>query len=98
MVRKWITNPIRPKIGYWTFLVREEEGGYTALAPDLPGCVSVGEDIQEAQRNIQEAVELWLETARSFGDPIPPPSSYGEALEKLEKAVSHVEVDFGPRL
>ncbi|MGA2986100.1 MAG: type II toxin-antitoxin system HicB family antitoxin [Terriglobia bacterium] len=38
-----------------------EEGGYTAYAPSLPGCVSEGEDIQEALANIQEAIGLYLE-------------------------------------
>ena len=38
-----------------------EEGGYTAYAPSLPGCVSEGEDIQEALTNIQEAIGLYLE-------------------------------------
>jgi len=38
-----------------------EEGGYTVYVPSLPGCVSEGEDIQEALTNIQEAIELYLE-------------------------------------
>jgi predicted RNase H-like HicB family nuclease len=38
-----------------------EEGGYTALVPALPGCISEGETVQEAMRNIREAVELYLE-------------------------------------
>lgn len=59
--------------GYKVVLVREREGGYTALVPDLPGCVTVGETRKEARRNAREAMELWLETARAFGDPIPEP-------------------------
>ena len=38
-----------------------EEGGYTVYVPSLPGCISEGEDIQEALTNIQEAIELYLE-------------------------------------
>jgi predicted RNase H-like HicB family nuclease len=38
-----------------------DEGGYTAYVPSLPGCVSEGEDVQEALANIQEAIELYLE-------------------------------------
>jgi predicted RNase H-like HicB family nuclease len=37
------------------------EGGYTAYVPSLPGCISEGEDAQEALANIQEAIELYLE-------------------------------------
>ncbi len=38
-----------------------EEGGYTVYVPSLPGCISEGETIEEALRNIQEAIELYLE-------------------------------------
>jgi predicted RNase H-like HicB family nuclease len=38
-----------------------EEGGYTAHAPSLPGCISEGEDVQDALTNISEAIELYLE-------------------------------------
>ncbi|RLA78913.1 MAG: type II toxin-antitoxin system HicB family antitoxin [Deltaproteobacteria bacterium] len=38
-----------------------EEGGYTAYVPALPGCISEGETIEEALKNIKEAIELYLE-------------------------------------
>lgn len=38
-----------------------DEGGYTVYVPSLPGCVSEGETVEEALRNIQEAIELYLE-------------------------------------
>ncbi len=38
-----------------------EEGGYTAIIPSLPGCISEGDTKQEALKNIQEALELYLE-------------------------------------
>ena len=38
-----------------------DEGGYTVYVPALPGCISEGETIQEAMRNIREAAELYLE-------------------------------------
>jgi predicted RNase H-like HicB family nuclease len=42
-----------------------DEGGYTAYVPSLPGCISEGEDVQEALANISEAIGLYLEpTAR----------------------------------
>ena len=37
-----------------------EEGGYTVLVPALPGCISEGENREEAIANIREAVELYL--------------------------------------
>lgn len=38
-----------------------DEGGYTALVPALPRCISKGETIEKALANIQEAIELSLE-------------------------------------
>jgi len=38
-----------------------EEGGYTAIVPALPGCISDGYTREEALINIQEAIELYLE-------------------------------------
>ncbi len=39
-----------------------DEGGYTALAPALPGCISEGNTREEAIKNIREAIELYLES------------------------------------
>jgi len=38
-----------------------EEGGYTAIVPSLPGCISEGDTREEALKNIREAIELYLE-------------------------------------
>jgi predicted RNase H-like HicB family nuclease len=38
-----------------------EEGGYTAVVPALPGCISEGDTREEALRNIREAIDLYLE-------------------------------------
>ena len=42
-------------------LVPSEEGGYTAIVPSLPGCISEGDTEKEAIENIKEAIELYLE-------------------------------------
>ena len=38
-----------------------DEGGFTALVPALPGCISEGDSREEALRNIEEAVRVYLE-------------------------------------
>ena len=38
-----------------------DEGGYTAYVPCLSGCISEGDDKDEALKNIREAIELYLE-------------------------------------
>lgn len=41
-----------------------EEGGYTVTIPALPGCISEGDNFEEALANIKEAAELYLETVK----------------------------------
>ena len=69
-------KPLEHYLGleYPALLVAEPEGGYTALHPDLKGCVAVGETPEEALANLAEARKLWLEAAREHGDEIPLPS------------------------
>ena len=38
-----------------------DEGGFTVYVPSLPGCISEGETVDEALKNVQEAIELYLE-------------------------------------
>ena len=38
-----------------------DEGGYTVYVPSLPGCISEGDNAEDALANIQEAIELYLE-------------------------------------
>ena len=56
-----------------------EEGGYTAYVPSLPGCISEGENVQDALANISEAIELYLEPAE--GDLVPSERALVEEIE-----------------
>lgn len=57
------------KIIYWS----EEDNLYIAEVPELKGCMAHGETEELALKNINEASELWLETARENNFPIPEP-------------------------
>lgn len=46
------------------------EGGYVAFVPSLPGCHTQGETIEETEKNIQEAIELYLESLEAHGEKI----------------------------
>jgi predicted RNase H-like HicB family nuclease len=48
-----------------------EDEGYFAYSPTLPGCFSNGKTIEEAKRNIREAIEQHVESLRSHVQPIP---------------------------
>lgn len=51
------------------------DGSYSAYVPDLPGCVSCGDTLDEVRSMIREAVELHIESLRSHGEPVPPPTT-----------------------
>jgi len=55
-------------------LPEHEGGGFVALVPDLPGCMSDGETAEAALASVQDAVAAWIEEATALGRPIPPPS------------------------
>ena len=54
---------------YWS----DKDQLYIAEVPELPGCSAHGQSRIEALNNVDEAMKLWIETAREFGDPIPEP-------------------------
>ena len=54
---------------YWS----KEDNAFIAEVPELPGCMAHGNTYEEALRNIKDAIMLWIDTAKEFGDPIPEP-------------------------
>jgi len=58
---------------YRVLIQQGEDGMFVAEVPALPGCISQGATRAEALTNAHEAVEVYLESLRSHGDPVPPP-------------------------
>ncbi|MEQ1526931.1 MAG: type II toxin-antitoxin system HicB family antitoxin [Gallionella sp.] len=54
---------------YWSV----EDQAFIAEIPELLGCMAHGETQEVALANAKQAMSLWLDTAREFGDPIPVP-------------------------
>ncbi len=48
----------------------EPEGGYTVLVPSLPGCITFGETLEEAQSMAKEAISLYVETMRERNEEV----------------------------
>jgi len=51
----------------------DEDEGYIAVVPELPGCSAFGKTEEEALEEVKIAIELWLETAKKEGREIPQP-------------------------
>lgn len=71
-------------MGYTVVLEQEPDGGYVAVVPALPGCVSQGDTREEALANIREAIKLYIEDCIETGDPVP-----------QEASREYIEVDTG---
>ncbi|MCX6685262.1 MAG: type II toxin-antitoxin system HicB family antitoxin [Methanoregula sp.] len=59
------------QMSYRVLLRKEPEGGYTAIVPTLPGCVTFGDTIEDAITMAKEAIELYLESLKAHGEEIP---------------------------
>jgi len=60
-------------LSYRILLKREPEpdNGYTVTVPSLPGCITYGDDIEQAIAMAKEAIELYLESLAAHGELIP---------------------------
>ena len=54
---------------YWS----EEDGAFVAEVPELPGCAAHGVTQEDALGSAQDAIRLWIDTAKEFGDAVPEP-------------------------
>ena len=57
-------------------LSEEDGGGFVAVVPELPGCMSDGETPQEALTNVRDAIASWMDAAEALGRTIPAPKYY----------------------
>jgi predicted RNase H-like HicB family nuclease len=65
----------------YAILIEKSDTGYGAYVPDLPGCVALGETLEETEKLIKEAVEFHIEGLREDGLTVPIPSSVAEYVE-----------------
>ena len=54
---------------YWS----DDDQVFIAEVPELPGCIAHGDTQDNALREANEAIELWIATAKEFGDSVPVP-------------------------
>ncbi len=60
------------KYKYRVIIEQDEDGVFVAEVPSLPGCISQGATRAEALKNIQEAIEAYLESLKAHDEPVPP--------------------------
>ena len=65
----------------YAVIFEQAEHNWAAYVPDLPGCVTTGASLEEAERNIREAIEGHIRTLKDFGEPVPEPTSLAKEIE-----------------
>jgi predicted RNase H-like HicB family nuclease len=60
---------------YVVVVERAEDGSYSAYVPDLPGCVTCADSVDEARTLIAEAVAAHVDSLRTHGEAVPPPTT-----------------------
>ena len=68
---KMMKNRVSKAFSYSVFYEQAPEGGYVVSVPALPGCHTQGETLEESERNVKEAIALYLESLKAHGEAIP---------------------------
>jgi len=80
-------------------LTEADGGGFIITIPDLPGCMSDGETIEEAVANGRDAFHAWISAAIDMGRPIPKPTAKPvELVEASGKFVARLPKSLHARL
>ncbi len=61
-------------------VIEKADDNYSAFSPDLPGCVATGATREEAERNMDEAIELHVRGLKEDGLPVPESNSIAEYM------------------
>jgi predicted RNase H-like HicB family nuclease len=56
---------------YSVYYEQAAEGGFVAFVPALPGCHTQGETLEETERNVKEAIAIYLDSLLAHGETIP---------------------------
>jgi predicted RNase H-like HicB family nuclease len=77
-----VSDPVR----YLVVIEHAEGTGYSAWAPDLPGCAAAAGTREECEQLMREAIGLHLAGMREDGESIPEPSAIGAAMVEIAAA------------
>ena len=64
----------------YSIVIEKTDTGFSAYVPDLPGCITVGDTVEQTRKFIREAVELYIEQLKSEGKSIPRPTTITDTI------------------
>jgi predicted RNase H-like HicB family nuclease len=68
---KGMKSRVPKSVSYSVYYEQAPEGGYVAFVPALPGCHTQGDTLEETERNVKEAIAVYLESLVAHGEAIP---------------------------
>ena len=68
---------------YVYVIERASDGSYSAYVPDLPGCTTCADSIDEIKANIKDAVNLYVDSLRENNEPVPTPTSVTDVVDAV---------------
>ncbi len=66
---------------YLYIIQKATDGSYSAYVPDLPGCTTCADSLDEVKTSIKDAVDSYVEALREIQQPIPHPTSLADVVE-----------------
>ena len=83
---------------FYPAIFKEDEGGYTVYFPDVPGCITEGDTMEEAFDMAQDALGLYMSYLRDNKEDIPKPSKPTDIKTKKGELVVIVDLDYAEYL
>jgi len=65
----------------YLIVIEKSETGYSAYSPDLPGCISTGNTLEETEQNMREAIAFHIQGLKEEGYDVPEPTSRSSYVE-----------------
>jgi predicted RNase H-like HicB family nuclease len=67
----------------YLIVIERGDGNFGAWAPDLPGCVAVGDTIEECELGMRDAIAFHIDGLREEGQPVPEPAVVAAAVVEV---------------
>jgi predicted RNase H-like HicB family nuclease len=65
----------------YAIVIEKTATGYSAFAPDLPGCIATGDDVKSVETEMRDAIRFHIDGLKQDGLPVPQPTSIAEYVE-----------------
>ncbi|MFI5196961.1 MAG: type II toxin-antitoxin system HicB family antitoxin, partial [Chitinophagales bacterium] len=80
----------------YLIIIEPTKTGFSAYSPDLPGCITVGNTVEQTRENMQEAIDLYIEELIESGENIPRPGKLKDQINTIGDLQSGTFIAFIP--